>query len=103
MFDRRLNIAGGTIACISGVVAIFVFGYSLFTPWILAAIVLYVVIVATGISFWGRVGRELESAATAGDDARVTAVLRSPRSVVVSGPRRPLHRTDRLMVLRPGS
>ena len=104
VFDRRLNATGGTLAGITGVVAIFVFGYSLFTPWILAAIGLYVAIVATGILFWGRVGRELESAMTSGDDTRVNAVLRSPRNVAVSRAENVLFITlIALMVLRPGT
>ena len=104
VFDRRFNITGGTLAGITGLVATFVLGYPLLTPWILASIVIYVVIVATGILFWGRVGREIESATTAGDDARVNALLRSPRNVAVSRAENVLFLTlIALMVLRPGT
>ena len=104
VFDRRFNITGGTLAGITGLVATFILGYSLLTPWILAAIVIYVVIVATGILFWGRVGREIESATTAGDDARVNALLRSHRNVAVSRAENVLFLTlIALMVLRPGT
>lgn len=88
---------------ITGGLAIFVFSYSLLTPWVLAAIVLYVVIVGTGIFFWGRIGREVERALKAGDDARVNGLLLSPRNVAVSRVENVLFVTlIALMVLRPG-
>ena len=102
VFDRRFNVTGGTVAGITGVIAIFVFGYSPLTPWIIAAIAIYVVIVGTGILFWGRVGREIDGATAAGDDARVNALLRSPRNVAVSRAENVLFITlIALMVLRP--
>lgn len=55
-----LNVTGGTLAAITSIVAMFVFGYSLLTAWTLAAIVIYVVIGGTGILLWARVGREIE-------------------------------------------
>ena len=104
VFDRRFNITGGTLAGITGVIAVFVIGYSLLTPWIVAAIVIYVVIVGTGILFWGRVGREIDSAMAAGDEARVNALLRSRRNVAVSRAENALFITlIALMVLRPGT
>ena len=104
VFDRRLNVAGGTLAGITGVLAVFVFGYSLLTPWILAAIVIYVAIVGTGIFFWGRVGREIDRATIAGEDARVNALLRSPLNVAVSRAENILFITlVALMVIRPGA
>jgi uncharacterized membrane protein len=100
----RLNVTGGTAAGITGILAVFAFGYSLLTPWILAAIALYVIIVATGIFFWGRVGREIDRALTAGDDARVTALLRRPLNVAISRAENILFVTlIALMVLRPGA
>lgn len=99
----RLNVAGGGLVAITGGLAIFVFSYSLLTPWVLAAIVLYVVIVGTGIFFWGRIGREVERALKAGDDARVNGLLLSPRNVAVSRVENVLFVTlIALMVLRPG-
>lgn len=99
----RLNMIGGTFAGITGILAAFVFGYSLLTPWVLAAIVIYVVIVGTGILFWGRVGREIGRAASAGDEASAIALLRSPRNVAVSRAENVLFVTlISLMVLRPG-
>lgn len=99
----RLNVAGGGLVAITGGIAIFVFGYSPLTPWVLAAIVLYVMIVGTGIFFWGRIGRELEGALKAGDDARVNGLLLSPRNIAVSRVENVLFVTlIALMVLRPG-
>ncbi len=103
LFDRRLNVTGGTIAGITRVITIFVFGYSPLTPWILAAIVT-AVIVGTGILFWSRVGGQIDGAWAAGDDARVNALLRSPRNVAVSRAENVLFITlIALMVLRPGT
>lgn len=69
-----MNVVGGSLAGITGALAVFVFGCSLLTPWVFAAIVLYVVIVGTGIFFWGRIGREVDRALKTGDDARVNAI-----------------------------
>jgi uncharacterized membrane protein len=99
----RLNVVGGSLAGITGAFAVFVFGYSPLTPWVLAAIVLYVVIVGTGIFFWGRIGRDVERALKAGDDARVNGLLLSPRNVAVSRVENVLFvMLIALMVLRPG-
>jgi uncharacterized membrane protein len=99
----RLNVAGGSAAGVTGVIAVFAFGYSLLTPWILAAIALYVIIVATGIFFWGGVGREIDRALTAGDDGQVSALLRSPLNVAISRGENVLFVVlIALMVLRPG-
>ena len=99
----RFNIVGGTLAGITGIVAVFVFGFSLLTPWVLAAIAIYVVIVATGIVFWGRIGRGIEKAIGAGDEATAIALLRSPRNIAVSRVENILFLVlVSLMVLRPG-
>jgi hypothetical protein len=74
------------------------------TPWVLAAIVIYVVITAVGIGFWGRVGRAVERAMKANDEARAIALLRSPLNVAVSRAENVLFiALIALMVLRPGS
>lgn len=99
----RLNQVGGSVAGITGILATFVFGYSLLTPWVLAAIALYVLIVGTGIIFWGNVGRQTDRAMKAGDVDRAIALLRNPVNIAVS-------RSENvaflalvsLMVLRPG-
>jgi uncharacterized membrane protein len=104
VFDRWLNQTGGTFAGITGLLAIFVFGYSVQVPWVLGSILLYVAIVGNGILFWGRVGRNVDRALAAGEEERVTLLLRSSRNVAVS-------RVENigfvvliaLMVLRPGS
>ena len=99
----RLNVVGGSLAGITGALAVFVFGYSLLTPWVFAAIVIYVVIVVTGILYWGRVGREIDRALRAGEDARVHALLLSPFNVAISRAENTLFITlIALMVLRPG-
>jgi uncharacterized membrane protein len=99
----RLNIVGGTLAGITGIAAVFVFGYSLLTPWVLAAIAIYVLIVGTGIVFWGQIGRGIERAIGAGDEATAIALLRSPRNIAVSRAENILFvMLVSLMVLRPG-
>jgi uncharacterized membrane protein len=83
-FDQLLTIRGGTLVAISGLVTALLFGYSLLSGWVLVASVLYVLVVVTGIFFWGRVGREVDRAVAAGDDAAVQRELRRPRNVAVS-------------------
>jgi uncharacterized membrane protein len=102
VFDQSVNMPGGTLAGISGIAAMLVFGYSVLTAWVLAAIVLYVAIVATGILFWGRVGRAIDEAVRVGDDGRVRSLLRRPRNVAVSRAENVLFLAlIALMVLRP--
>jgi uncharacterized membrane protein len=83
-FDRLLNAPGGALVGLSGIATAVVFGYSLLSGWVLAAIVLFVLVVATGIFFWSRVGGTIDRAAAAGDDAAVVRELRRPRNVAVS-------------------
>ena len=72
------------MVAITGVATALIFGYSLLSGWVLVASVLYVLVVVTGIFFWGRVGREIDRAAAAGDDAAVKRELRRPRNVAIS-------------------
>jgi len=103
-FDKVLNQRGGTATFISGALALWVFGYSLLTPWILGSIVLVVGIVGLGITYWTRFGGRVDAAIASGDEAALSRVLREPRSIAVS-------RIENLMmvalitvmVLRPGS
>ena len=103
-FDRLLNAPGGTVVSLSGLVAVWVRGYSFITPWIVAAIALWLVVMGLGIVYWARFGRRVEAALASGDESVVTQVLREPRSVLVS-------RFENLtvlvivvlMVVRPGS
>jgi uncharacterized membrane protein len=83
-FDQLLNAPGGTLVGITGIATALVFGYSLLTGWVLVTIILYALLVVTGIFFWGRVGRGIDRAAAAGDDAAVVRELRRPRNVAVS-------------------
>jgi uncharacterized membrane protein len=83
-FDRLLNVPGGMLVAITGIATALVFGYSLLSSWVLVASILYVLIVVTGIFFWGRVGREVDRAAAAGDGAAVQRELRRPRNVAIS-------------------
>jgi uncharacterized membrane protein len=100
----RLQQIGGTFVGITGILALVAFGYSLLTPWVLATSVLYVLLVANGILFWGRVGRGIDQAVRAGDEVRALALLRSPRNVAISRIENFLFAIlISLMVLRPGS
>ena len=83
-FDRLLNAPGGSLVGITGIATALIFGYSLLSGWVLVAIVLFALIVVTGIFFWGHVGREIDRAAAAGDDAAVQRELRRPRNVAIS-------------------
>jgi len=83
-FDRLLNVPGGSLVAITGIATALVFGYSLLSGWVLVAVVLFALIIVTGIFFWGRVGREIDRAAAAGDDAAVQRELRRRRNVAIS-------------------
>jgi len=102
-FDRWLNAPGGTATSLSGLVAVWVFGYALTAPWVALAVALFAGIVLLGILFWSRFGRRVETAMSVGDWAGVRGLLTEPRIVLVS-------RLENLavlaivvlMVLRPG-
>ena len=101
--DVVANRAGGTAVGLTGLLTMVVFGYSLTTPWVLAATVLFAIVVVGGIFFWGRFGSQVAAAAKAGDWPRVRRSLNEPRILVYS-------RVENflvvgiiaLMVLRPG-
>jgi uncharacterized membrane protein len=102
-FDRWLNAPGGTAVGLTGLAAVVVFGYALTTPWVALAIVLFAGIVLLGIFYWGRFGRRVERAMTAGDWAGVRSLLTEPRIVLVSRLENvALLVVIILMVLRPG-
>jgi len=101
--DVLANRTGGMAVGLTGLLALLVFGYSLTTPWVLAAIVLFAFVVFGGIFFWGRFGGHVASAGKAGDWPGVRRALSAPRILVYS-------RVENivvvviigLMVLRPG-
>jgi hypothetical protein len=84
MFDRRLNIPGATVVAPTGLLAVWAFGYSFLAPWVVAAILLYLVLPLLGGLVWARVGRRIDQALAADDQMTVDAVLRDPRNVAVS-------------------
>jgi len=83
-FDRRLNIPGATVVAPTGLLAVWAFGYSFLAPWVVAAIVLYLVLPLLGGLVWARMGRRIDQALAADDQKTVDAVLRDPRNVAVS-------------------
>ena len=103
-FDRTLNAPGGTVVSLTGLATTWAFGYSFLALWIVAAIVLWLVLMGLGIVYWRSYGTRVDSALSSGDESALTRVLREPRSVAVS-------RIENvvllilvgLMVLRPGT
>jgi len=83
-FDRWLNAPGGMATSLTGLAAVWVFGYALTTPWVALAIALFAGIVLVGIFYWGRFGRRVDSAVAAGDWPGVRALLTEPRIVLLS-------------------
>jgi uncharacterized membrane protein len=79
--DRWANRTGGTLVGITGLLLPVLYGPGLTTPWVLASIVLFAMVVLGGALFWERFGANVESASAAGDWAGVRAALNSPRIV----------------------
>jgi uncharacterized membrane protein len=79
--DRLANRTGGTAAGLTGLLAVFVFGYTLTTLWVLASIVLFAFVVFGGALFWERFGAGVEAASAAGDWAGVRRSLNDPRII----------------------
>jgi uncharacterized membrane protein len=102
-FDRWLNAPGGMAVSLSGIAALWIFGYALTTPWVVLAVALMAGVVLLGIFYWSRFGRRVDSTMTADDWAGVRRLLTEPRIVLLS-------RLENvavlaivvLMVLRPG-
>jgi uncharacterized membrane protein len=102
--DRTLNQMGGTFAGLTGLVALVVFGYSVFTPWVAASIVLFALVVVGGAVFWRRYGMGIDTAVAAGDWETVRRRLREPRIVGFSRLENiAVVAIIALMVLRPGA
>ena len=101
--DVVANRIGGTAVGLTGLVALWVFGYSLTTPWILVSIILFAGVVIFGIFFWERVAAGVGSAARANDWAGVRRELSAPRVFITGRVENLVVLTIiTLMVLRPG-
>ena len=102
-FDRWLYQRGGTAVLLTGLLAWWVFGYPLATPWILASIALIVGIALLTAFYWRGYGQRINAALAADDTSAAGAILTDPRAVLLS-------RLENiavlgvilLMVLRPG-
>ena len=80
--DVLANRTGGTAVGLTGLLALFLSVYSLTTPWVLASIVLFAIVVFGGIFYWSRFGTNVGEAASAGDWPGVRRALSEPRIVV---------------------
>ena len=101
--DVVANRTGGTAAGLTGLLTMVVFGYSPMTPWVLASIVLFAVVMFGGIFFWGRFGGQVGAAAKAVDWPGVRRSLSEPRILAYSRVENVLVvGIIALMVLRPG-
>ena len=102
-FDRWMYQRGGTAVLLTGLLSWWVFGYGLFTPWILASIALIVGIALLTGFYWRAHGQRVNAAIAAGDAMRTGAILTDPRAVFFSRLENLLVLTIiGLMVLRPG-
>jgi uncharacterized membrane protein len=84
IFDRRLNVPGATVVGLTGLLAIWVSGYSFLAPWVVAAILLYLALPLLAGLIWARLGRQIEQALAADDQRTVDQMLRDSRNVAVS-------------------
>jgi len=83
-FDRWLNAPGGAAVSLSGIVALWVFGYSLTTLWIVLTVLLMAGVISLGIFYWSRFGGRVEAAVAADDWPGVRRLLTQPRVVLLS-------------------
>jgi hypothetical protein len=82
--DRLLNAPGGSLVGITGIGALVAFGYSPFTPWIAASIMLMAYVIALGIGYWRRFGTRVALSLDAGDWMATRRLLKEPRRVAIS-------------------
>jgi uncharacterized membrane protein len=72
------------VVSLSGLAAVWVFGYALTTPWVALAVALFAAVVLLGIFYWSRFGRRVQLAMAADDWAGVRRLLTEPRIVLLS-------------------
>jgi uncharacterized membrane protein len=102
-FDRTLLMPGGNAVLVTGLIALWVFGYSIATPWIVASTLLFLALPALGALYWARLGRQVDEALARDDDDTAATLLRNPRAVAISRFENIVVLTIvALMVLRPG-
>jgi uncharacterized membrane protein len=83
-FDRLLNAPGGTAVIVTGLAAVWAYGYAITTPWIVASGLLFLMLPLLGGLYWAPFGRQLEAAAQRGDDQAVRGLLNARRNVALS-------------------
>jgi uncharacterized membrane protein len=83
-FDRWLNAPGGMAVSLTGIGALWVFGYSVMTPWVWLSVALMAGVIGLGILYWSRFGRRVEAAMAEDDWAGVRRLLTERRIVLLS-------------------
>lgn len=78
VLTNGLLIPGFVAAGVLGVATAMVMGYPLFSGWVRNALVLYVVILVTGLAYWTPRGRKQQVALDAGDEASFIKAAQSP-------------------------
>lgn len=78
VLTNGLLVPGFVAAGVLGVATAVVMGYPLLSGWVRNALVLYVVILVTGLAYWSPQGRKQQLALDAGDEAAFIKLARSP-------------------------
>ena len=69
------------VTVVSGLVTLWLFGYSVTDFWVLTTGAVIVVIVMIQVLFWNKVGPQVHDALGRGDDATALRLMRDPRAV----------------------
>ena len=80
VFSNRILVPAFLAAGILGVITAAVLGYPILSGWVLYALIVYVVMLAIGIGYWARLGKSIDRAIEASDEAAFAVLRDRPAS-----------------------
>lgn len=84
VFSNKILIPGFLAAGILGVVTAATLGYPILSGWVLYALIVYAVMLALGIGYWARLGKSIDAAIEASDEAAFVRLRDRPATVYIS-------------------
>lgn len=84
VFSNRILVPAFLAAGIVGIITAATLGYPILSGWVLYALIVYVVMLAIGIGYWARLGKSIDRAIDASDEAAFAALRDRPATLYIS-------------------
>lgn len=83
-FNNLILVPAFIAAAVLGVITAIVLGYPLLSGWVMYALIVYAVMLVTGLAYWAPLGKKIDAAIAASDERAFGALRDRPATRYVS-------------------